>query len=124
MNGTAVSEAPIEIPSGIWFFCAAARMSLKAFGWLLKVASALTKSWCEWVIRSQPRTRKASSWMPTRARITWASRRIETRETAPTTRSMTTLIAAIAPWLVTLPAASLIAELLKAAPSAVSMNGV
>ena len=56
--------------------------------------------------------------------MTWARRRIDTRETAPTTSSMTTLIAATAPWLVTLFAASLIAELLKAAPSAVSMNGV
>src|SRR2546430_13549000 len=124
MNGTAVSDAPIEIPSGIWSFCAAARMSLYAFGWLLKVASALTKSWCEWVMSSQPRTRNASSWMPTRARMTCARRRIETRDTTPTTSSMTTLIAATAPWLVTLFAASLIAELLKAAPRAVSMNGV
>ena len=49
---------------------------------------------------------------------------METRETAPTTSSMTTLIVATAPWLVTLLAASLIDELLKAAPSAVSMKGV
>src|SRR5712691_10532216 len=62
--------------------------------------------------------------MPTRTRITCASRRIDTRDTAPTTRSMTTLIVATAPWLVTLPAASLMAELFNAAPRAVSMNGV
>src|SRR6266571_2615076 len=37
---------------------------------------------------------------------------------------MATLIVATAPWLVTFPAASLMAELLKAAPSEVSMKGV
>src|ERR1700730_991047 len=59
----------------------------------------------------------------TSARITWASRRTETHEAAPTTSSMTTLMMAIAVVLVTWDAASLMAELPKAAPNAVSRNG-
>ena len=62
--------------------------------------------------------------MPTNTRMTCARRRSGTNDTAATTSSMTTLMIATAVWLVTLFAASLIAELLSAAPSAVSMKGV
>ena len=53
-----------------------------------------------------------------------AKRRSEKNEHAPTTSSMATLTIAIAPWPDTCAAASLMLELLKAAPSAVSSSGM
>ena len=124
MNGTTSSEAVRLMPVTTPLCFAAESTALYAFGWWLKLPNDDTKSLWLWASRMMPRAMNASSWMTTRPRMTWATRRSGRSESRPTITSRPTQMSAIAPLLVTWFAPAAIIELENASPRPVRANGM